>query len=215
MNSSRPQIQIPPRELATHNQVATLLGIVGSLYPVLVESVRELGTTPPAVDGGVVMAASQTFARACDRLDRIIGDESRWQMGGQDTLEKEMRALVQKNIDFLEMQTEASRSVTRPSFKYRPGMLRVAEGWVAILGDIHNLDQCIVGVGASPEAALENFDKVFTGQHPPDVAELVKQIDKYHETLDRRRDETPQSPPPAGRKLRKHRRKNGMPPAGG
>lgn len=214
MNPSQRQIQIPPRELATHNQVATLLGLIGGLYPVLVSPIRELGKEEPAIDGGVVMAASQTFARACDRLDRIISDESRWQMGEQDALEAATQTMLQKNITFIETQTEASRSVTRPSFRYRPGLLRVEGGWAAILGDTSNLDNCVLGVGASPEAALEDFDKKFTGQLPPAVITLVKQIDAQNEDLDRPTNKATSSPSPVGRKLRKHRRKDGASPAG-
>jgi hypothetical protein len=62
-NNSPRAMPFPPREMATANQVNTLLHIIGTLFP-YVATDAESGPTGGKADGGAAMAAHSLMATA-------------------------------------------------------------------------------------------------------------------------------------------------------
>ena len=215
MNEQAPhkKINLPQRDMVVSVQVGTLLGIIGSLYPYAASTDRQ-ESQGGALDGGACMAASQTIVRACDRLDRILADDDRWNMRLQDTLEALMEKMYSANHEFLVKQAAAAAEGKRPSFQLRPQLVRASSGWAAIHGDLAKLEDAIIGVGETPEAALAHFDAVFSGQSP-DTVELLKEENDKAKNLDAGTDQGTQSAPRNRRKPRRNRKSDGANEGGG
>jgi hypothetical protein len=208
MKDRIPHQQVPmrPREIVTAQQVSTILSVIGQLYPYVTSDTRI--DEPSRVDGGAVAAASVTLANACDRLDAILADTTRWAMDAQDGLEESLKKMYVANTAFLDQQRVASASVVKPSFRFRPSLLRIEGGWTAILGDARNLDACIIGIGTSPQAAIDDFDEKFLGLSPDDVRQFLQQ-NENQQTVDRDRNQTTGGDAKAGPKRRRNRKASG------
>jgi hypothetical protein len=155
----------PSRELMLANQVS-ILNSMGFLM------VNVLGATRPdesssipgtRTDGGARMAAENTLANICDRMDKLIADESRWSQEYQTKLEEEHMRLMSAQIDMVRSQEAAANMLRTPSYRFRPTLCKLIDGgWAAILGDINDIGNAIVGQGFTPELALKDFDSVFS-----------------------------------------------------
>lgn len=155
--------QVPSREAAHSEQIACLLAVSHALQPYLLEHHRELDPLhkAPELDGGAQAAASATFIGVCKRLDEIISDSSRWNLEKHHELYSELVKTQQAQQAFLGTQQKAAEVVLRPSFQMKPSIAQVGNGFVAIFGDPNNPALQIVGLGVTPEAALQDFDAAF------------------------------------------------------
>lgn len=155
------QEAVPSRESTNAFQVNTILAVIHNLEPFLVEPARDLGQTRPELDGDAVCSASATFIKACDRLDQILADSTRWSMDAPNEL---YRALVATQVEqqaFIREQTAAAKIVQRPAFLLKPTLLVWEAGYLAFYGNPNNSDEVIAGRGPTPEAALADFDAAF------------------------------------------------------
>lgn len=187
------QVGLPTAEHTCGHQLANLLNAAGVVLRVLEGAPSWMDDEPKggALDGGTKMAAEASLCGILNRIDLIVQDDSRWSMENRDTLEKRSLEMIAQNIKFLEEQTKAAASVNRPSFRFKPTLTRITGGWAAVLGELTNPDQAIIGAGGSPEEALEAFDLLFAGQTPEEMlvwAQKTTLIENYEQeqTLDSR-----------------------------
>lgn len=156
-------IPLPSRDQVTSVQVQTLLHAAQTLNSLVVSR----GATEEysgAKDGGVAAAIDSTIIRICSQLDTIVDDTSRWSLTDQGRLERQLELVYAANLDVLKTQKEAVQQSMSPHLTAGAKLLKIENGqWVALLGNPHNLDECIVGIGENPAEALKNFDEVFRG----------------------------------------------------
>lgn len=173
---SKPQkpitpISLPQRDSVTSLQVSTLLNVGVALMGVLLHPTREHDDPKwqggKALDGGVLNSAEATFIGVCNRLDSIIADQSRWDFASQNTLEEKLAQVYSAHVEFSKAQTAVARDLMLPHRKFNPTLFKLPDGnWAAILGDLSNLDNAIIGVGVTPALALSAFDGMVTGKLP-------------------------------------------------
>lgn len=164
-------ISLPQRDSVTSLQVSTLLNVGVALMGVLLHPTREHDDPKwrdnKALDGGVLHSAEATFIGVCNRLDSIIADQSRWDFASQNTLEAKLSQVYGAHIEFTKAQTAVARDLILPHRKFNPKLFKLPDGnWAAILGDLNNLDNAIIGVGVTPALALSAFDGMVTGKLP-------------------------------------------------
>jgi hypothetical protein len=181
VSESKDPVTFLHRDLSTGNQVGMLLSICGAMADLVFAEPAEPGETPgtrPEVAGEAGIAAEVTFIKACDRLDKILDDSSRWGMDYQLSLEKLFEEntrlahqMAEKQAAALTAETEkanaqrtAAESAQTPHFIYRPMLTKSESGeWIAFLGDPKDQDTCVFGLGGCPEAAVKAFDLAFLG----------------------------------------------------
>lgn len=164
-------IPIPSREQVTNLQVSTLLGSLATILPFYRRGSRwdsdDDSGSVSRTDGGAQMAMEVTIVNICDRLDSIVTDKDRWSMEATNDLERHLAMLYTEHAKTLKLQQQQLYHMARPSSRHNPALLRLRDGsWLAILGRIEDIDNAIVGVGGSPEQALEAFDEMFNGKIP-------------------------------------------------
>ncbi|MCI0695676.1 hypothetical protein L0337_27195 [candidate division KSB1 bacterium] len=186
------QRDLPSREAITQHQIHTLLAVVGTLFPYIAEPHRE--TNIPnghKMDGEATASASTTFIKVCDRIDKIVEDESRWDLKITQNLEDQAKEVLQYHKALLGEQIIATKIMVLPHNRFRPAIYTMEDGTVvAELGDF-------IAAGKSPAEALQAWDMLFVGEIDPKIFEWLKQRE---EAID---EGTP--PPPAPR--RKKRKK--------
>lgn len=163
--NSKPQL-MPSRDAVTAYQTATILSIVNTMGQFL--SQPDVDAANPhrpggALDGGPRDSATVTFIKACERLDAILEDKSRWDMEIQRLLELQLAKLMRDQMTFLAAQTAASLALNTPTYLHKPTIINAGDGnFVALLGD-PDRPACL-GIGDSPEAACRDFDASFRGE---------------------------------------------------
>jgi hypothetical protein len=171
------------REQATRAQVDTLLQAAGLMLTGLA-SLR-------AIDGGFAdeeqrlkgearVAAELTFINACDRLDKIFQDDSRWSLDFPTQLEKLFATRCEQQSALNEAQRKYVEASQLPQNIFRPKLCRLPDGsWVAFIGDMwKDPNNALAGVGENPAAALNAFDAMFQGSIPEGVKQWLAEREK-------------------------------------
>lgn len=176
----------------THQQIATVLHIMGSLIPfVLKGAFRSEGETQEVreLDGGAACAAAASIIKASSRLDAILDDDSRWDIKHVLDNQDKIRAAVDDQKELLRTQLD---HINRPSTKLNPAVgFQPEEGrWVAVHQSPDKNMIPIHGVGATPEEALEDFDRAFMGI----IGQLAKAAEKAESKV-RRKSSKPKDEP--------------------
>lgn len=169
---------LPSRYIVTATQVHTLLNVAGMLMPYILQPHQELQNIPSShkIDGEAALAAQTTFINVCDRLDKIVADESRWSLDAQKTLEASAAEVYEHHKALLREQIIATRTLSSPHNRYRPTLYKLKDGtYAAILGDINDLENAITAVGDSPLAAMLAWDMIFEGKLDPKLFEWLQQ----------------------------------------
>lgn len=163
---------IPSRDSSSVTQLSALLAITQALQPYLILPPQDLGANPPpALDGGTVTAASNTFIKTCAKIDDLLEDKSRWNLETQDALYDACIRTQEVQQKFVQTQTEAAASLMRPSFQVKPMLVLVEGGYIAIYGDLTS-DASVIGSGATPEAAMQDFDAAWN-RRPVEQTKIV------------------------------------------
>lgn len=169
-------INIPERQLTTSQQTSVLLNVCGMFWsmlqgpPQMDEGLPKAGT----VQGEARTAAELTFIKACEALQLILEEKPRWDFSFQQTLEKDYAEAMSLNRDFLIAQRHSAREHGSPHFIRNPVLHRLTDGsWMAILGDLRDVENAIIGVGKCPQEALEAFDQMFNGITPASVEDFI------------------------------------------
>lgn len=145
-------------------QFNTLLNAVNA-YMAFLANAKPEDYQGGAMDGGVKAAAEATFIQLCNRVDSMVADNQRWSMMQQQSLADSMLNLHAENRALMQEQRAAVAIMQSPHVRFHPFLMRLDTGnWAAILGDPKSETTSVVGIGASPEDALRDFDARFTGQ---------------------------------------------------
>jgi hypothetical protein len=190
----RQMLQIPPRDSISSLQIGTVLNALG-LTASLLRSLSDLDEDDdsPArqkMSGECKLALETSVIKTCSRLDSLLEDQKRWSIREQDTLEGAQRRVLKQQMDFSKAQTALSKSINTPHYERRPQLARAGDDlWLAIEGDPNDLVSCIVGVGRSPQQAVDAFDHFFlTGNH----TDLTSQFMQVY--LAKKEEITPEQP---------------------
>lgn len=183
-------IRVPIRDAATAQQVNTVLGILGMALSSLnsisrlkldMDDNEESDEYKHVITGESRVAAETTFINSCERLDKILKDDSRWSMEHQDREERNRQAIVDSQLELQRQQTALAAEMTTPHFRYRPTVARATDGdWIAFIGDPNDLRNAIVGVGQKPQEAIDDFDKKF-GEPMPSV--VMQWLNDYEQSI--------------------------------
>src|SRR6185369_12897247 len=82
----RPTPPIPTRDSVSQMQVGAILSVMHALQSYLLYNASRDPEDHPELDGGAHAAAVTTFAKACDRMDKILEDDKRWTLTDHDAL---------------------------------------------------------------------------------------------------------------------------------
>lgn len=189
-------IKLPSRDQVTAVQINALLQAVQTLNHVVIAR-GDNADTGGANDGGVCASVDSAIIRACAKLDSIFDDDVRWTLTVQSTLEKQLSEVYAAHLDLLRVQKEAVLAVDLPHRTAGPKLLQLeSRKWAAILGDPTHLNNCILGVGDSPAAALADFDEVFNG---------TKNNEQKTDSLDGGGNSSGEHPPDSEKDIRRNR----------
>lgn len=171
-------MNLPQREALNQMQVDTLLRTVNQMTGTLAH------TNIPADEGDgprypeAAIAAENSLINACDRLDKILADDSRWDMDSVKKIEANL-------LQLLETRNAVEALGMLPHVRYKPVIMRVPDGWVAVYGDPAFLDKSVVGYGETPEKALKCFDLLFNGEAPEGLIDwLTKHTTNENKQVD-------------------------------
>jgi hypothetical protein len=169
-NQKRPNVVLlPPPEAVTEQQVHTALDVLLGLQAWMIPdkpTPGEFSAGLPSdfrLDGEAAIAASTTFIKACARIDALLDDGTRWGMDVHKKLQENLEKNYAQQYEFLKAQTEASQALARPFFLMKPEFVQCPDGtFVAYVGDLSIPGSGIMGVGITPQAASEDFDRAYT-----------------------------------------------------
>lgn len=173
------QLALSNRCVETAAQIQQVLQVIGLTASALQGGMHrpfnmykedeEAETRPLKMTEGQI-ALEKTLWAACDRMEKILGEDARWSDEFQRKVEKDYDELHKLQMEAIEKQRAAAAEVTSPHFRYRPDLKRLRDGrWLAILGDDQHLEFAIYGIGNSAQLALEEFDSVFLRGVPASV----------------------------------------------
>jgi hypothetical protein len=191
----------PNRDAVTQVQIGSLLNVVSvAMAGLLNPAYAQMDVSRPATElpGEAKVALENTLILTCERIDEIIKDTSRWSIQAQNTLESNVEAIQKEHLELIKSQTEAVKNLDLPHMKYKPTLMRMDSGnWLAVLGDVEDLDNSLVGIGESPEEALHNFDEIFKGKLPKHI---VKWLDERETAVEKEIPTPPYPKPPKDKK---------------
>jgi hypothetical protein len=157
------QLLVPGRERVNAEQITTLLHITNALQVYLLAPHRAFDSENPhpELDGGALAAATVTFGKACEQLNNILSDASRWSLDKVTDLNKEIVKTQQAQQGLLAAQTKLAENALLPHSQLKPLVVHHGGMFLAIHGDPATPAAHIVGRGFTPEAALYDFDLAF------------------------------------------------------
>ena len=202
-------VTLPLREQTTANQVGTILGIVGMSITAMGFAMRDreelesaIPTEGKRLPGEALIAAENTFIKAFARLDTILEDGSRWGSNFQDKLEADYHKAYAENIAFLTAQRKSAEEISSPHARLNPQLAKLKSGdWVVMTGNDPGAADAIIGIGPTPDAAIQAFDDAFHGILSPYTEEWMKKhgIETNEiKPLDTNNGNATQDPPPGG-----------------
>lgn len=165
-------VKVPTRDRSNQNQVGTVLAIIQTLNPYLFKG----GPENMDVEKESGLAASVTFMKACDRLDTILGDNTRWSADDGPNVVDEIRATQQSIQQYYITQKNVLEKMARPSRLFTPKIAKAGEEFVAFFVASEFPGGVLVGRGATPEKAMADFDAAFD-RIPADQFKLTPEAD--------------------------------------
>jgi hypothetical protein len=99
-------------------------------------------------------SAELTFIHACNRLDSILNDPTRWDHDPRNFVERAGRDIVESEVLLRRVQAAAIAQNTRPCIQLRPLLSQVGKVWLCVYGDV-------IGSGNTPEEAMASFDEAY------------------------------------------------------
>lgn len=136
-----------------NGQIAGALHVIGMLKDYLITDSETPGGPKTEVSDDARVSAETTFIHACNRLDAILADSSRWSFDPKHHVESAAEELIAAEVRVRTTQEEIVKLQARPSLAMRPVLGQVGDHWVVVYGEA-------VGMGATPAEALEAFDNV-------------------------------------------------------
>ena len=184
MNPQKPShgVFVPTREFVTEQQIASCLAVLRELQPYVITfpAASWDGSPPPErpeLDGGIKASVSTTIMAVCDRLDRVMKEDARWDISGTTDLFKALAKTQEAQQEFLREQAASARIVQLPHYQLRPQLMHDGEQYFAVWGDLSLPGGRIIGAGRSPAAALEDFDAAFERAPAEQLQLILEQVE--------------------------------------
>jgi hypothetical protein len=149
---------LPRRELLHQAQVQALLATIQTMSQVIMHTSISRGDEdgPQKTEGSI--AAESTMIAACERLDKILISDTRWDI--------------------------TDEQLPPPHIRLKATLCKFGEGWLAFYGDINYLDKSLIGYGDTPQLALKCFDSMYYGTAPAELVEWLRQQTTTNENMD-------------------------------
>jgi hypothetical protein len=163
------------REDVTERQVDSLLGMIDRISHNLTVLSGVDTDSHLKVDGGVQTSLEVVAMHACTRLEAILSDDSRWNCADFDRAFNQILAVQKANADFYVQQTISAKSITLPSFVYKPTLIKASGKFYAYIGDPNVLGSSIFGEGNTPNEALADFNESFDKAPEEHIDYVIKQ----------------------------------------
>ena len=200
-------IPLPSRDAVTSMQIDSLLRVAGTMSSLLFHLAPPSEDDAARVarnDGGVTSSVEATLMGVCARLDDVLADSDRWNLKSQGKLEKQLAEVYAANLKLLRLQSVTMQAMLRPHRRFNPTLVQLDGGqWAAVLGDMLK-GTPVVGSGPTPEAAMDDFDKVYLGKSKNSVI-----LPTNEDHLDTTANPTVDEPPQAGQEERGGSQNNG------
>lgn len=193
MNKNRqppiPQLVLSNRCIETQAQINQLMQVLGMTSSTVGHFVRLSEESKNPMPEGAI-AVENALVACCERIEKIMHNDSLWDDTFQRRVEKEydelhkvhaesirnQRATTAAQLATIQAQQKAAEEVVSPHFRYRPDFKRMRDGrWMALIGDENNLEFAIFGIGTSMQAALDDFDCMFKRGVPLAVAKHLEE----------------------------------------
>jgi hypothetical protein len=173
-------INVPSREYTTQQQVDTLLRVCGMLAPIMYTPLI-ISETPrdPIPRNEANVAAENAVRAACEQLEAIVSDTTRWDNSFQKTVEDGYNRATEANRQLIEAETKVAMDKLKPHIKYGPKLMKLETGeWLAICGDPAYMEHAVLGVGASPAEAFLSFDLAYYGTLTPSAMQFIEKYEQ-------------------------------------
>jgi len=154
-------VHVPSRESTTQMQIASAMSVIHALQPYLLYHPTQEPEDRPELDGGAVASATVTFSKACERLDKILEDESRWSIDPHNGLIEALTRSQEAIRRFNEENVLTVQGLRRPSRQFQPQFAISGDVFLAFAGDPSFPGGQIIGRGKTPAEALLDFDAAF------------------------------------------------------
>lgn len=193
------QVQpVPARDQVSTAQIHACLSILNCLQAYVLRPYEtDDSLLPKRLDGGAPAAATATVIQVCDRLEKILADDSRWNLSDSDALynsiletQKAMREQHAKHVQYLQ-------EVQRPSKSYLPRLCIIQGEYIAYAGDTAFPSGLVLGKGGTPEEALRDFDRAFTRSPEDQLRFTDAAVEKIRRALLQENGGVDTPPPPA------------------
>lgn len=178
------QIPVPTREVITEQQVAACMTVLHHLQPYILGPALGKFAFPdevpdrPDLDGGVAAAVSVAAMSVFSRLEKLFTDDARWDAGNSIDLIAQLIVTQKEQQTFLREQAAAARMIQLPHFQLKPELVHDGHNFFATWGDARRPGGQIIGMGATPAAALVDFDAAFERAPAEQLTLILDQTEK-------------------------------------
>jgi hypothetical protein len=158
---SAPQFNLPSPGVVTSQQIRDLLSALATL-DTFFRPANDSVSTPARLEGEAAVAVTTTLIKTCARLDRILDEDSRWSIDAESKVLATLQKNYEQQYEFLKAQTEGAQVVSKPSYFMKPQIACLGDGsFIAYTGDISVHGCGLIGRGATPKAAFDDYDAAF------------------------------------------------------
>jgi|KBSSwiStaDraftv2_1062776.scaffolds.fasta_scaffold27251_9 hypothetical protein len=163
MSNDNYPMMVPNRETVNSAQIVAILQVTNALQAYLLSPHRgfDASEAHPELDGGALAAATVTFCKACEQLNTMLSDQSRWGMDKSGDLYSSIVKTQEAQQAVLAAQKKTLEAALLPHLQFKPQIFQHDGIFLAIYGDPGVAAGHIVGRGHTPEAALYDFDLAF------------------------------------------------------
>lgn len=148
---------IIPKNDRLRRDIATCLQATDSLIPYLVPPPANYAPSEP-IDESVRLSAQASFNNATTKLDELIAGLGKYET--EEIFEQKILAGADADIKARLETALTAAYCRRPSVTYRPEITKSPTGcWCAIYGNPNMPENCVIGVGATVEQAMADFDR--------------------------------------------------------
>lgn len=151
----------------TLHQIGALLAICSTLTPYVIEQHNENPHRKKEMDGGVQCAVESMLINTCDRLAKIVEEDTRWAFDAAANAAKKQKFLenLEANRQLMQLQAVSIAESLRPSHREDPTMFKLNETlYAACSGPLEEWRWRMVGIGTAPSEALRDYDSRHLGQ---------------------------------------------------
>lgn len=161
---NRRPVGIPSPLEINVGHLSCLLSIINGLTPYLIK--HSGAVEGIEIDREAADSASTLFIKTCDRIEKIVEKDSRWDQNQFDALSESLQTLYESNTEAMNEQKQSVQMMRLPHVLLKPELKQDERGlWVATYGQL-------TGIGTTPIEAMNNFDLSYIGFMQPGAEDL-------------------------------------------